>query len=371
MSYTTNKNPNPNAVGILPAAAQLYNTPDIGYYPGQQIAGFNPIQQNAWGAGLDAYGVGTMAADNFAQGAHRAANQYMGMIKEAPGAGINANFTAGNVGAGDIGAQFLHMMSPDEINAITGNFEVSPYVDDQVQAYQDAFTRGFQRSLPQHDVEAMLAGQMGSSRHGISEGLARSDFQSQLSEGTAGLLNTAYQQAARNALESRGQTLTALGQDRSRGTQAAIQQAGNRTNLEGINTRLQNEVAMANARNQLGAYNSRMGALSSMPSMIKAMGEASMLPFNTRLDAANYMGRIGDVHQSLAQQQIAAEMARWEDQRNLPYNKLNQYAGIIGNIMHGGYGTNQEVVNKPDRLGQILEAGGKIGAAFAGRPPIG
>ncbi len=364
-TYTETKAPGTDqyTVGILPAAEQAYLTPDIGYYPGQQVAGFNPIQQQAWQSGLGAFDTGMGAADYMRGNAARAGQMFVNHMNADPG-NISAGFTAGNIGAGDIGSEFLNMMTPEEINAIQGNFEISPYVNDQVNAYQDAFTRGFQRSLPQYDVDAMLAGQMGSSRHGISEGLARSDFQRQLGEGTAGLLNTAYQQAARNALNSRGQTLTALGQDRSRGTQAAIQQAGNRANLEGINTRLQNEIAMSNARNQLGAYNARMGALSSMPSMLRAMGEATMLPYQVQQQRANYMSNIGNQHQALAQQQIAAEMARWEDQRNQPWNQLNKYANIVSGLMGGGYGTDQKVVNEPSVLGQILEAGGRIGAAM-------
>ncbi len=306
-----NSNANTAPTAVLPAGNQWYVGGPPETYPGQLTAGFNPIQQQAWNMGNDAYQFGINAATNNARAARNMAGRYLSGVS-APATGISAD-----VGAGDIAAQYLNMMTPEEINAIQGNFEVNPYVNDQVQAYQDAFTRGFQRSLPQQNIEAMLAGQMGSSRHGIAEGLARSDFQRQLGEGTAGLLNTAWAQAAQNQLTSRGQTLGALAQDRARGTGAAQAQAANRARL-----------AAGNAANATSAYGSRMGALSSMPSLISTMTDVNMLAPQTKLRGADYRAQQGLANQQLAQRMIDAERARWDQQQNAPMEHLKNLADI-------------------------------------------
>ncbi len=337
---------------ILPAANQWFQQRDPGYYPGQVVAGFNPIQRNAWDFGQQAYSSGIQAANQNRQ----QANGLVGMFQQ--GIAANPNGTVADTGLGDVGAQYLNMLTADEINGIQGNFEVNPYVNDQVAAYQQAFTRGFQRSLPQHSVDAMLAGQMGSSRHGIAEGLARSDFQRQLGEGTAALTNQAWDQAAGRQVQARGQTLQALAADRSRGTNAAVAQANNRANI-----------GMSNSRNQLGAYQSRMGALSSIPSLMSSLTNTNMLPSQVRLDAANYARDRGNQYQQLAQRQIDGEINRWNDRRFQGLDRLQSYISLINGSGTSNYGNRPQVGNAPNTFGQLLGVAGSIGTAMALRPP--
>ena len=42
--------PDSNMSGYAPAAQAWFQNPGMGYFPGNPVAGFNPMQKSAWGA---------------------------------------------------------------------------------------------------------------------------------------------------------------------------------------------------------------------------------------------------------------------------------------------------------------------------------
>lgn len=66
------------------------------------------------------------------------------------------------------------------------------YIDPMVDAMKRGTIDSLERQLPQLDAQAVSAGQMGSSRHGIAEGLARSDANKYMADTEAAMRANAY-----------------------------------------------------------------------------------------------------------------------------------------------------------------------------------
>ena len=124
-------------------ATDFYNQGTSGIYQGSRLAEFNPYIQQGEDQLLDYWSAGG-AGQNMTDNAMASYNQLLG--------------------AGDYDNPFLR----EQIDALTGN------------AIQ-SFNRGVAPGL---DQGATQAGQFGSSRAGIAEGLARSDMQGQVADAT-------------------------------------------------------------------------------------------------------------------------------------------------------------------------------------------
>lgn len=136
--------------GYLPMAGSWAQQAPGGYYPGATVAGFTPNTQNSWDTGMSAAGdiqrVGQYGADQWATS--------MGYGK------------AGN-----------------------------PYLDEQVQNMQDQAWQGFNRNvMPGVTNDAIDAGQMGGSRHGIAQGIRQGDMGRAVTDATQDMYSNAWDQ---------------------------------------------------------------------------------------------------------------------------------------------------------------------------------
>ena len=136
--------------GAMNMGASWMQNPGMGYYPGQTYAGFTPYQQQSWDAGLNAAG--------------NVSGMGQGMMNQFYGSGPNSNLQ-------------------NAINAV-GN---------------DMQTFHQRNTLPNLGHDATAAGQFGSSRHGVAQGIAESDLNRNFGNISARMRNDWMGQQLRSA----------------------------------------------------------------------------------------------------------------------------------------------------------------------------
>ena len=178
-----------NVSGVLPMWHQWMQQSPAQYAPFNTVAGFTPMQQQAWGAGLQ-------GASNIAGFGRNIANQY------------------------NQGPMMVGMSGMDMFN--------NPYLQDSIQAAIQQNNQNYQRNiLPTLGSE--FASQPGSTREGIAQGLAASDLNQQNLNMAAQMQNANYQNAMGHYLNQRGQNI-----GMAQGNQAAmLQQMGLAPNIFG------------------------------------------------------------------------------------------------------------------------------------------
>jgi hypothetical protein len=265
-------NINNSVTGVLPAAAAWFQNPGMGYFPGNPVAGLNQMQRDSWGVGLD-------AASNIATTGQGMSNMY-GSYLSGGGPQVNAR----QVG---IGSRM--------------NFFDNPYLHQSVQNVSDEMGRNFNRNvIPGIDLESVSAGQTGSSRHGVAQGIAASDLTRQVGDASTGMYSDLYNAGMGHYLDQRGQDISII-----QGNQQADLDA-----------------QLANADN---AY----GALNLMPQWMNAYSQSQMTPYAM-------MQGIGGQQRNYAQDQLNAQMDMWNWTRDNPLNRLNAYANIVSAMNTGG-----------------------------------
>ena len=321
--------------GVLPTASDRFGQDSQGYFPGQTVAGLNPYQ--------------TGGLNQMMQGAGQMAGYAPGIMDSAM-AGVDQYGSWLQGGGPQIDDRFMEWLSPGEINNIKGSFEVDPYVQDATDAFGGAYKRQFERNvLPTLSANAVMSGNMGSNRHALAQGLATSDFSQQLGEQTRQMQSQAWKDAMQGQLQSRGQTLSALGQDRGRATNAAI----------------------SNAQNQTQAYGLMPSMMSGVGNLTSQMSNLAMLPGQTALGA-------GNLYRTVAQQQLDAAKDRWDWTRDEPWNRLQDYASIVQNTDYSG----KQYPNVPNSSAAMMQGAGtgmnlgnwlgnSLGGGGSGLPSMG
>ena len=198
------------ATGTLPASNAWFQQAPAGPFPGGTVAGFTPLQQQSWGAGLNA-----------------------------------ANALAG------AGAQGYGQYAADRNMGKLGN----PMLSAQVGNMWDDAYRGFQRNtMPAINDEMTRAGQgygnnarYGQTRAGIAQGNAMSDLNRQLTDAGTNMYSNAWGQGLNytanmanafpnqmNALKlgllAPSQMAGQIGQQQQNMNQARLTEAGNMWN---------------------------------------------------------------------------------------------------------------------------------------------
>ena len=248
-------NINAGTPGLLPMAAEWMKNPGMGYFPGQTMAGFTPMQKQAWGTGLGA------------------ANQIANM---------------GNQWGSQFGS---YLSNPGQFNPSMNWFD-NPHLTSAIQSTADDMTTNFQRNvLPSINMGAIGRGQSGGSRHGIAQGLAMSDLNKQV--------GNMANQARMNAYET-----------------------GKTSYLQDM-------------QNQFGARKSAFGML---PQMMGAYSTSQMAPYMMQQG-------IGQQQQNYAQGLLSGAMDRWNYYRDLPQQKLGNYANWIAQMDKGGVTTQSQSPN--------------------------
>ena len=283
--------------GVLPQANMLYQTGGPQPYPFFTQSYFTPLQEQGYATSLQGlqHGVGqSLQNQALGQSLQQGFNQYLGQTGQ--------------------------QASPGYINTIGGSFDPwrNPALDDAVQRANQALVRDFQTTTAPGITGDMIgAGQMGSSRHGVREGLAADALQRNLANQSAQMYNTGYESGMNRYVQDRANTLnTWLGANRNAlsGWQSAPSIAGM---TMGANT------ATANALQNLGA------------------GQA----------------QIGGYYQGLMNQYMGQQKDLWDQYQNRPFNNLNWYAGLVYGAPGGMNSTTQNTAGDTPILPTALGLG--------------
>lgn len=360
-------------------AAELYK-PGAGpqYYPGSTVAPVSGMEQfgtnmmvNATpqieGAAQSAqWGLTNMI--NSSQGAAGSGGYYAG--QGAAGMGNLAAQTQGGVG-GALGA--MNSLGAYGSSGVTqqgtggaldamgqlnqaGDFQNNPAFQQALQSAIRPVTQNFQEQvMPAIQQGAQGAGQMGGSRQGIAEGIAARGYQDTVGDISANMGNAAYAQGLQ-ALQASGQ----LGQGLAGMGLGATGQAG------------QLGQGLANLS---GSMQSGMGNLGAnmLGTGIQGLGQATALTPTLQGALAapgQLINQLGQQQTANNQQQIDADVNRWNYNQNLPYSMVSDYLAMLNGAQGGTSVSQQSGGGGSKAMGALggAASGAAIGSMFG---PVG
>ena len=342
--------------GMLPYAANAVNE--------MQGAG-KSMQDTGFGQANTAYNQ-LMGGGDYMQRA--------GVGNYMQGAGALGNTAGALVGRGEViqdkGFNWGAMPAMQQLLA-AGDPSSNPYFQQAVQSAIRPVTQQFQEQvMPGIKSGAIGAGQMGSSRQGVAEGIASRGYMDTVGDITANMGNSAYAQGlqAMQAAGGLGSQLAGLG-----GSQIG-QGAGLQGQLAGLGSQFagQGLGAMGQAgqlgQNMLGTGVGAIGASGSLAGDLYGTGMESAARGAALAPGVQQMGFLpGQTIEGIGQQltadqqaQTDADMARWNYQQNLPFMMMSDYLGMLNGAQGGQtYGSMQS-----PQTGSMLGRAG--GGALAG-----
>ena len=348
--------------GIMPEAERLYKESSPQYYQGNTYAGLNGTQQNAMDSLADYYKspesmTGANAASNYGNSLLSKPDTFGGVSVGSPLAldaysKISAPSTsnAQTVNSANIGTSGVDWKTPlsQTLQGKIDNQYLSQIADTIGRSAADNYNRNIAPSIRSG---AQLSGQFGGSRQGVVEANALKDINQSVADNVSNLYGNAYNQAqqAKNssAMQLAGQesgeriSQAQLAQQASLAQaqlaqqkamqdaqlqyqaqrdnqQAGLQQGG--LALQYGNLALQDKLGTANLN--LNADNQTFGQ---KLAGISLLNQASQQPLQ------NYQGLlgIGNLQQQDQQNQINADVARWNYNQTLPWQNLQNYMGMV------------------------------------------
>lgn len=395
-------------------ASGLYQ-PGMGpqYYPGQQVATPSQVEQGANANLLEnanSYrGIGDTSFDNLMnmsqaagnqlnwgansvdvglQGTNQIAGQASGGIGQA-NAGINglfnqANNTSaaganamgymgalGNAGNTALGSGLNSVNSSmSQLNA-AGDPANNPYFQQALQSAIRPVTQQFQEQvLPGIKQGAQDAGQLGSSRQGIAEGIANRGYMDTVGDISANMGNAAYAQGLQ-ALQASGQ----LGSSLTGQGLGALSGAGSLgSNLYGQTSQNlaqggQLGAGLGSLAGSLYGNQANLGA-NMMQNGQTAMGQATALgptAWQSIFAPGQQAQQIGQQQTADQQAQIDAAMKQYNYQQNLPYTMMSDYLQLLQGAP-GGQTTSTQSGGGGSRVTGAL-GGAATGAAIGSVVP--
>lgn len=367
-------------IGVQPYLTQGYQQlsnlyqPGAGpqYYQGQQVAPMNNLQNfgnqlttdqggtmslmannaynNANAMGLRGY----VAAEGGYGGAMNAMNAMGQTANNLGGTGESANLQAiqgllgfANSGGGDAG-QATSVNAMQKLMA-AGDPANNPYLANAMNSAIRPVTQQFQEQvMPGIKAGANEAGQMGSSRQGVAEGLASRGYMDTVGDITTNMGNQAYAQGlqAMNSAGALGNQMVGMDLNASQSAGALGNQA------TGLKSQLQQ------AMGSLGSGLFSQGQTS--------MGQASALApgvIGALASPGQIISGVGNQQQQQQQAQIDAEMQKWNYGQNLPYTMISDYLSMLNGAAGGQTTASQSGGNSGSRLTGAL-GGAASGAAM-------
>lgn len=357
----------------------------------QQGASGNAMANNASSA-LAGYGTGGALSAGTA-GTAGAINN-LGATSNLTGSGAAtaqnaANYLTNFAGGPDLGVG--GQASADAVRGLiaAGDPSTNQYVSNAIDSAIRPVTQQFQEQvMPAIKSGAIDAGQMGSSRQGIAEGIAARGYQDTVGDISSNMMNSAYNQGL-SAMQAGGQLgQSMVGQALGAGLNAGqlgqnmlnsgIAAAGTSGSLgQGmVNSALgalgQSGSLGAQLGGQAGSlYSGIAGAGNSMLGTgITGMGQASALNQGAQqglLTGGQVQQQLGQGMTADAQAQRDAEVNRWNYNQNLPYTMIQDYLAAL-NGAQGGQTTSQQSGGSSNRLTGAL-GGAATGAALGSVVP--
>jgi len=345
-------------------------------YEGQRVAGFNPLQMQAFGD-IAAMGISPQ-------------------IAQATGLAGLAGLRAGEAGRYSpfAGGQFYQ--APEMQQYQTGPAErvtaerfgapqmqeyMSPYIQGVVEEQKRAAIQDYARQIPGLGAAAARVGGRGGTREALLESEARRGLQQQLGGIEAAGRQQAFQQAAQQfgadraaamqaALANQAAGLTTGGQN----LQAALQAQAQRLQSAGLGA----QYGLAGA--QLGEQSRQFGAglgLQGLQQQLAAAGQLGQLgqqQYQQGLGIGQAQLGAGAQIQGLEQQQLANLYQDFINRQQYPYKQLEFASGILRGFQPTGQ-TSTLYQPPGSTLGQVVGTGvglgGLFGALGSGVPTTG
>lgn len=337
-------------------------------YGGERIAGFAPMQQQAFQT------AGQMQPSQLGQ----QAGQFAGAA------------TLGALGTGydPTQAVYLQAQAPQLQQYQMGPAErvradmfggrqaaqyMSPYIEQAMapQLREAQRTSEMQRLADQ--AQAVRAGAFGGGRQAIVEAERQRNLGTQMGDIRARGLQAAYEQAAQQFNQDAARRLQAAQLNQQAGLtvggqnlQAAlgVQQLGAQT---GLQAQLANQQAMQQAR-QLEEQSRQYGAglgLQGLQTALQGagqMGQLGQTQFGQAMDINRLQQQVGAQQQGLEQQRLSQNYQDFMNQQRYPYQQLE----FMSNILRGTpMGTVQTMYQAPPSMGsQLLGAGTSLAGAY-------
>ena len=336
-------------------------------YEGQRVAGFNPLQTQAFG--------------------DIAAMQIAPQIGQATGLAGLAGLRAGEAGRYSpfAGGQFYQspelqqfQMSPAErVQAERFGAEqmreyMSPYMEGVIERQKRGAVQDYLKQLPGIGAASVRAGARGGTREALLESEARRGLSERLGDIEAMGLQQAYQQAAgqfgqdraaqmQAALANQAAGLTSGGQN----LQAALQAQAQRLQSAGLGS----QYGLAGA--QLGEQSRQFGAglgLQGLQQQLAAAGQLGQLgqqQYQQGLGIGQAQLGAGAQIQGLEQQQLANLYQDFINRQQFPYKQMEFASGILRGFQPTGQ-TSTLYQPPGSTLGQVVGVAGGLGSLFSG-----
>lgn len=300
-----------------------------------------------------------LAQANQASGGYGTAANAAGTLA---GYGTSGGVQAGTSGQMDAMTRLMNAGDPSS----------NQYVANAINSAIRPVTQNFQEQvMPAIRQGAQAAGQMGSSRQGIAEGIAARGYQDTVGDISSNMMNQAYNQGlqAMNSAGQLGQGLTAqglgaLGQSGSLGQGLAGLSSNNLANagnlaqgFTGLGAGLQSQLANLGQQGQ----NNALTSLGQSQALAGAVQNANLLP-------GQAMQGIGQQLTADQQAQINADMAKYNYGQNLPYSMLSDYMQLLQGAP-GGQTSSSQSGGGGNRLTGAL-GGAATGAALGSAFPV-
>lgn len=331
--------------GLYKSAGDLYAQGGSQYYPGETYAGMNDIQLDALTSQLNAL----KSPDAIAgAGAYKKAGEY----------GMNPMDST--IGRYDLGKtseiDLSKFMAP--VAQVSGRTEDTnnPYLKSAVDSAATRLTDNFNSSvMPQLRGGAQEAGQYGSSRHGIAEGIASKGLAQTVGDMSADMYSKSYEGAQERNTASANAALqanSAAAMNRENNIFSALKFNADANNTNNFNSANLGFTA-ANTKNNIYDAN-----LNRMVTGAGAINTAAAMPLQN--NQATYA--IGSTLQGEQQNRTNADLEAWNYYQNLPVAMQQQYAGIVQGGSNTGSGQSQTGANP----NYTSPGQGAIGGAAAG-----
>jgi hypothetical protein len=350
--------------GIMPEAERLYKEATPEYFKGNSYAGLNDVQNGAIGKLLDYYSSpSSMAGANAATklggelqnkdamtfNGVSAFNSLPQLAKEnqitAPTVAPTAPIQAASVGSSGVDWKTAIQ------NTLKGEVN-NPYLSEISGNIGRSASDNYLRNIaPQISGGAQLAGQFGGSRHGVVEANALRDLNRGVSDSVANLYGSAYENAqnAKNssALALSGQESGERVSQAQLAQQAALAQAQIQAQQAMQQAQLDYQAQRDNQQGALslgdlairdkigtGNLNLNAGGLNlnaDNQNFNQQLAGVGLLQQGSQQPITNAQGvlGIGALQQQNAQGQINADMDRWNFNQTLPWQNLQNYAGLV------------------------------------------
>ncbi len=178
----------------------------------------------------------------------------------------------------------------------------------------------------QGNQSAGLQGQMANQANSLqAQGMNQNQWlQSQLANQSTGMQGQIANQANWLDLQKANQSAGQQGEYANQNQWGQNERANQQAMLAGSNANANNWLS-----GQQGNQNYMSNMMSQMPGMMNAYGQSMMAP-------GTAMANAGNQQWGIAQNQINGEMNRWNWQRDMPANRINQYGGMINMAQGGG-----------------------------------